>query len=366
MKIGIVGSLWLRTPPIGYGGTEEVIYNVVNGLVDNGHEVSIFGPATTQSKAHLIPTIDQPLREKDIAWSEMNYHLYHYTQAFDRAEEFDILHVHLNRYQDYLSFPLALHSKTPVLFTLHFSPQRYVTMTDRRQILDKYKEFPFTSISHAQQIDMPLNYIATIYNSIALENFPFSDTADDYYAWLGNIKPEKGTKQAIEAAIKANVKLVVMGMVGDSRMQGYFDSEIEPLLTHKNITYVGPVTLEQKVAYLQKAKALLNPVQWDEPFGLVMIESQAVGTPVIATNRGAAAEVIKDGETGFLINTVDEMVQRIHDVEKLQRSSARAFVENKFTTTEMVKGYEKAYEVTKINWEQYIKNQKLLLQKSKE
>src|SRR5476651_1362882 len=146
MKIGIVGPIWLNVPPTTYGGTEDVVYNLSNGLVANRHEVTLFAPKTAKGKAKLFPTVEQPLREMNIEWSNVTYPLYHISTAFDHAHEFDLLHVHLNKVSDYIAFPLAFYSKTPVLFTLHFQLPKEKERYDRYKLMQKYRALPFTSI----------------------------------------------------------------------------------------------------------------------------------------------------------------------------------------------------------------------------
>lgn len=360
MKIGVIGTIWLNTPPTTYGGTEEVVDNLVNTLVDIGHDVTLFAPKTAKTKAKLFPTVDKPLYEQHIPWTNISQTLFHITEAFDHAGEFDILHVHLNLVQDYIALPLAALSPTPVLFTFHFLLPQEQTQPDRLQLLLKYKHLPFISISDSQRAGLPLNFVATVYNGISIDNYPFSSTSDDYFVWLGKVNPLKGTKQAIEVAKKAGVKLYVLGAVDkeDKDKLYYYEHEIKPLIDGKQIIWVGSVSIEEKAKFLGKAKALLNPIQWKEPFGLVMSESLAVGTPVIANAKGAATEIIQDGKTGFLVETEEEMVEKIKEVGKLNRNACRKRVEDYFSAEKMTEGYLAAYKKTVANWDTYIKNQK--------
>lgn len=358
MKIGILGTIWINTPPPLYGGTEEVVYNLANGLVEKGHDVTLFAPITAKTKAHLSPTVTIPLRDKDIPWDEISYHLYHITQAFDRSGEFDILHVHLNKNQDYLSLPLAAASQTPVVTTLHFALPTAQHKPDREQILLKYKDLPYTSISNSQRVGMPLQFVQTVYNCLNIDSFPYSQQSDEYVAWIGKIVPHKGTKEAILAAKKAGVPIRFAGVVdqGLETSKKYFAEEIEPLIDNKDVVYLGPLNQEEKAKFLGNAKALLVPISWEEPFGLVMIEAQATGTPAIAFARGAAPEVIQDGKTGFLVKTLDEMAEKIYQVDSLQRKDCRDFVLAHFLKEHMIAGYEKAYQTTTQDWSAYKKH----------
>ncbi len=360
MKIGVIGTIWLDIPPKGYGGTEEVIYNLVNGLVDKGHEVSLFGSAKTKTNAKLIPTVNVPLRDKNVPWENVTYTLYHLTQALDREGEFDVIHMHLNKAQDYIALPLAISSKTPIIFTIHFRIPSLIYKPDRFAALQKYRFMPFVSISDSQRKGNDLSYIKTVYNGINLANYPFNSTPGDYFVWLGKIKHDKGTKEAILAAKQAGVKLYVLGAIdrGVPADLNYFENEVKPLIDNKQIIFKENVTLPEKAELLGKAKAMLNPINWEEPFGLVMAEAQATGTPVIAFKRGAASELIIEDKTGFLVYDIPEMVLKMKEVKNLNRADCRKNVEDRFSINAMVKGYEEAYLEIMRTWDNYIYNQK--------
>jgi len=356
MRIGIVGPIWLNIPPSGYGGTEEVVHNLVNGLVKKGHDVTLFAPATAKVPSKLVPTVNQPLREMNIGWDNIAYNILHISKGFEYASDFDILHVHLNKAQDYIALPLALYSKTPVMFTLHFKLPDTQNRNDRALVLKKYKYLPYTSISNSQRLPLDLNYVATVYNSIKVDQFTFNDKPEDYYAWLGKVNPIKGTKEAILAAKQAGVKLLVMGVVekGVKELFDYYEKEVKPLIdNNKQIIWLGEVDLLKKIKVLSKAKAFLNPIQWEEPFGLVMAEAQAVGTPVISFRRGAAPELIIDGKTGYLADTFEDFVKKIHQVDKINRKDCRENVEQRFTIDVMTNGYIHAYEQVIQKWESF-------------
>lgn len=352
MKIGVVGTIWLNTPPDGYGGTEEVLYNLVNGLVDKGHKVTFFGPKTARVKAKIFPTVDKPLRDQNVEWTNFPYTLYHITEAFDQASNFDVIHIHLNKSQDYVALPLSLNSKTPVLFTIHFRLPDKQKYKDRYEVLTKYKKLPFTSISDSQRKGISLNFIKTIYNSLNIDSFPFVAKPDDYFVWLGKVNPLKGTKEAILAAKKAKVKLYLMGAIdkGVESMLSYYEDQVKPLIDGKNIIWLGEVELKEKVKILGKAKAFLNPILWEEPFGLVMVEAQAVGTPVISFKRGAAPELIINGKTGFLVDNLEQMVEKMEKIDNIKRADCRKNIENKFSIKKMVEGYEQAYKLAIDVW----------------
>lgn len=355
MKIGVIGTIWLNTPPKKYGGTEEAVYNLVNGLTKQGHDVTLFGPKTAKVNANIFPTVDKPLREANISWTEIPYNLWHVTAAFDQAKQFDILHMHLNKSQDYVALPLAMYSSTPVLFTFHFLLPNEQDHADHYQLLSKYKALPFTSISNSQRGNLPLNFIATVYHALDLDVYKFQPKPDDYLVWIGKINPLKGTKEAILAAKKAQKKLLVLGAVekGEPELLAYYQQEIKPLIDNKQIIWVGEADISQKVKILGKAKAFLNPIVWKEPFGLVMIESQATGTPVISFAHGAAPELIVDKKTGFLVDTLEQMIEKIDQIDSIDRSFCRKHIEKHFSIGAMIQGYEKAYTHTIEHWESY-------------
>src|SRR5258706_1668119 len=352
MRVGVIGPIWLDIPPKGYGGTEEVVYNLVNGLAEKGHDVTLFGPKTSKTKAKLIPTIDIPLREQNIPWTNSSATFYHITEAFDQANKFDIIHMHLNKDPDYIALPLSTFSKTPILFTLHFKPPASSDNTGGYRFLKKYGSLTFTSISNSQAKSIPLNFIKTIYNGLDIKSFPFQKTPEDYFVWFGKVNPLKGTKEAILAAKKANVKLIMLGVVDYDMpvLATYFEKDVKPLIDGKQIIWLGEVDMKKKIEVISHAKAFLNPILWEEPFGLVMAEAQVTGTPVISFNRGAAPEVVKNEKTGFLVNTIDEMVAKIPLINSIDRHACRANVENHFSTEAMVKGYEEAYSLVMQKW----------------
>lgn len=358
----MVGPIWMNIPPKYYGGTEDVVYNLINGLVQRHYEVTLFGPKTAKTKAKLHPTINKPLRENNIEWSDLGYTILHLTEAFDHASEFDILHVHLNKVQDYLSLPLALYSKTPVVFTIHFKLPEMSNRVrrDRHLVLKKYNKLPYISISDSQRKPIKLNFVKTVYNSIDMNRFPFSDRKGTYLVWLGKVTAFKGTKDAILAAKEAGIRIYVMGSVekGVPEMLSYYTKEIKPLCDEKQVIWLGDVSHNEKTSILSGALAFLNPIQWEEPFGLVMVESQAVGTPVISYSRGAAPELIKDGKTGFLVKNLDEMVKKIPEAVHLNRADCVQNVQEHFSIDKMIEGYEEAYRIVIKNWGKYRREQR--------
>jgi glycosyltransferase involved in cell wall biosynthesis len=366
MKIGIVGPIWIQIPPRKYGGTEEVVYNLTEGLVKKRHEVTLFGPKTARVSAHLEGTIDKPLVDLGIGWSDQsafNYNLHHYLTAFRHAAEYDIMHVHLNKIHDNPALVFALHSQTPVLFTFHYPAPTEVYRPEKYNFLAEFPRFPYTSISDAARSGNDWNFIATVYNSIDIERFPFSEKSEDYFAWLGKIIPIKGLKEAILVAKQAGVKLKIMGAIDVKNPISvrYYEQEIKPLIDGEQIEFLGEADMNMKIQIFSKAKAFINPIQWPEPFGLVMAEAQAVGTPVIVLNKGAAGELVKDGKTGFVVENVEEMLESIKHLDRIRRIDCRKWAEEMFAPKKMVEGYEVAYKHTVEHWETYRSKQRKLL-----
>ncbi len=361
MKIGVVGPLWHNIPPRTYGGTEDVVANLVNGLAQKKHDVTLFGPQTAHVMAKVHPTLDIPLFEKHIGWENSGYTFMHIAEAFEQAHRFDILHVHLNKTQDHVALPFALYCKTPVLFTIHYQIPDSLEKRrhDRYLLLEKYAALPFSSISDSQRSGTNINFIRTIYNGIDLKRFRFSDKEGSYLVWLGKVIPSKGTKEAILVAKKVGMKLYLMGTIEKDApgMLAYYEKEVKPLIDGKQVVWLGEVSYNEKTSILTGAKAFLNPIQWDEPFGLVMIESLAVGTPVIAYKRGSAGEIIRDGKTGFLVRSLEEMKDKITEVAHLDRRACRESIEANFTIKKMTEGYEGAYKIVIGNWQEYKQKQ---------
>ena len=379
MKIGIIGPIWYNIPPSKYGGTEGVVYNLANGLSERGHDVTLFGPATSKVKSKLHGTTAKPIFEMGMDWNNnITSQMYHVTEAFDHADEFDILHMHLNKSHDYISMPLAAVSSTPVVFTLHFPIPLEEEVTkkgahsyhrqDRLMMLSKYKKLPYTTISDAQQKPLDMNFIRTVYNSFEIDEYHFIPKSAAYFVWLGRVQRTKGTKEAILAAKEAGVKLKLLGALDTSMASymDYYENEVKPLIDGKQIEWMGEADMKMKNDIVAKAKALLNPIQWEEPFGLVMAESQAMGTPVISLDRGAAGELIEDRVTGFVAKDMKEFVKRIKEVDTIDRKKARERVEKLFNNDQMIQGYEDAYETVIKNWKTYQKRETDWLKEWKE
>lgn len=347
LRIAQVGPLWERIPPQTYGGTERVVHSLTEELTTQGHHVTLFACGESQTKATLVAVYPRPLYRDHIPWTNIMYPLLHYSAVLEQAANFDIIHIHLNKASDYLSLPLFAPLQSKTVFTLHFPYPTAQGRTDRHLVLQKYKMHNFISISNNQRRGGEnLKWLGTVHNGIDLSPYTFSATPRDYFFWLGKFNPDKGVVEAIQAAQQAKVTLILGGSIDnlDHTDRQYYEQHVKPLIDGRQIQYVGELTDAQKNKYFGGAKAFLNPLQWEEPFGLTMAESLACGTPVIAFARGAAPEIITEGQTGFLVHKVNAMAQRIAEVDTLDRAACRQRAEQHFTASVMTQAYYALYE----------------------
>lgn len=346
MKIAQVAPLWENIPPLLYGGTERIVYNLTEGLVKRGHDVALFAAGTSKTSAKLVSVYPRPLFRDNVSWNSLMYPLLNITEAFDRAEEFDIIHLHLNKSSDYLALPLAKPIKDKVVFTLHFPYPASQNRQDRHLVFQKYKDLNYISISNSQRRGGEnLNWLETVYNGINLTPFKFNPKPQDYLIWLGKFNPDKGTKEAILTAKKLNRKILIAGAIDmiDENDRNYWLNEVKPLINNKDVIFVGEVNDQKKSELFGSAACFLNPIKWNEPFGLVMVEAMSVGCPVISFKNGAAHEIITDGETGYLVSNLEQMIEAVSKIDKIERKKCRERVEKYFTNKIMVDNYEKVY-----------------------
>lgn len=357
MRIAQVAPLWENIPPPHYGGTERVVHYLTEGLVKKGHEVTLFACGTSKTSAKLTSVYPKPLFRDGVPWTNIMYPLLNITEAFDHQDQFDIIHVHLNKSSDYIALPLASSIKQKVIFTLHFPYPSSLKQKDRNAVLQKYKDLQYISISNTQrQGGENLNWIETIYNGIDTNLYKFNKNKGQYLLWLGKFNPDKGTKYALLAAKKAGIKIVIAGAVDglEGADFSYYNEEVKPLLDD-NVKQLGEISDEEKAALYSEAFAFLNPITWNEPFGLVMGEAQSTGCPVISYANGAATEIIKNEITGYLVKESEGVDGLCRAIEKLRslsteeykkmRISARKNIENNFGIEKMVNEYEKAYAI---------------------
>ncbi|MCX6759652.1 MAG: glycosyltransferase family 4 protein [Candidatus Nealsonbacteria bacterium] len=341
MKIALLAPFEESVPPQKYGGTELIVYYLAQ-LLSKKHSVFLFATGDSKTKARLIPIFPRNIRKEKISQDMKIRESLKYIGIAKVVKELkkikvDIIHNHIG----WRFLPFAPLFKSPVVTTLH-GP---LNVPYQQFVYGQFKKFPFISISNSQRKPFPdLNYAATVYNGIDIKEFDFNDNPKgDYFAFLARMSPEKGPVQAIQAAKKAGVKLKMAAKV-DAVDKEYFEKEIRPLIDGKQIKFLGEIGPKEKNNFLKNAKGLLIPLQWEEPFGLFMIEAMACGTPVIAFKRGSVPEVVKDKKTGFIVKTINEMAEAIKKIDQIDRKECRKWIKEKFTAERMVSDYEKVYE----------------------
>lgn len=337
MKIAQIAPLYEAVPPHLYGGTERVVANLTNALIDQGHDVTLFAAAGSRTRAELLGFRDQALRLDPAALkSDLASHLVLLWEARRRAHQFDVLHFHI----DMLHFPFFEDMAGRTLTTAHGR----LDILDLPQAYGCWNTFPLASISNQQRKPLPFaNWIGTVYNGIDETLFPFRAVpAGGYLAFLGRISPEKRPDRAIAIAIRAGMRLRIAAKV-DAVDRAYFEHRIQPLLKHPLIEFVGEVGDAQKAEFLGNAQALLFPIDWPEPFGLVMIEAMACGTPVVAWRCGSVPEVVEEGVTGLVVSSEEDAVAAVGAAARLDRRGVRAGFERRFSSRVMADAYVELY-----------------------
>ncbi len=337
MKILQVAPLWERVPPIGYGGTEAVVSVLTDALVRAGHDVVLRASGDSVTLAEIRSVFPRSLRTAGDVANGTPYDWVHAAEAVADARQFDIVHNHAGE----PVMALAGFAGVPMLTTMHC-----LITADTRIVWEHYGGY-FNTISHAQFATVPVldkpRYAGAVYNGIDVASFQFSDHKDDFLLCLNRIAPEKGTHLAIEAARRAGRRLMIAGKV-DRVDRDYFESAVRPLVDGRDVVFLGEADPETKHKLYAQASCLLNPICWEEPFGLVMVEAMASGTPVIAFARGAAPELIVDGETGFLVDSVDSMVEAVEKAATIDPARCRRHVEDNFDVPVMAGNYLRLYE----------------------
>lgn len=340
LRIAQIAPLWVRIPPKKYGGIELIIKYLCDELTNRGHKVTLFASGDSLTKAKLQSLRKKPLLDDGIKWTNQAFTLLNISQVYEHADDFDIIHGHNDIYDLFF----AHLSKTPTIHTMHNPLLAKGKDEPRKKVFEYYKKRNYVNISESQKkiSAVKLNFIRTVYNGIDISQFKFNETPDEHFVWIARVDKYKGIGNAIQAAEKADATLTMAGRL-DYTQKDYFAKEIKPHL-NKKITFIGEIGGKQKSHFYRNAKALLYPIMWNEPFGLVMIEAMACGTPVIAFDYGSVREVVKDGKTGFVVKTIPEMVRAMKKINTIDRRECRKWVEEKFSITAMVDGYEEVYE----------------------
>ncbi|HEU5376274.1 MAG TPA: glycosyltransferase family 4 protein [Ktedonobacteraceae bacterium] len=356
MKIAQIAPPWLTLPPKTYGGTESVLSTLVEAQVAQGHDVTLFAPGDARTSAHLVSFFPRSLLPEGVPWTMHLKAFYHLQKTVEYLHEhdFEIVHSHLSSPADLYLLPLTAHLTLPHVTTLHshfpfdHAPGGWVGDSDH-YYMDWAAAVPMVALSESAraQEKLPLAFVGVVFNGIDMSQYqPRHRRRGDYFVWLGRFTPEKGAHLAIEAARQADVPLVLAGTIDRYLREStsYFHEKIEAQVDKKQIKYIGPVNLKQKLSLLSRARGFLNPIEWEEPFGMVMIEAMALGCPVISFARGAAPEIIVHGRTGFLVQDLAEMVQYIPKIDEIDREATRLHVERTFSDQVMAENYNHIYE----------------------
>ena len=335
MKIAQVSPLFESVPPKGYGGTERVISYLTEELVRQGHEVTLFASGDSQTSARLVSTVSESVRHSVLDQSWLAYHLVQMDLVAEMADEFDVIHFHT----DFLQFPLTRHFATPHVTTLHGRLDLpYLALLYRH-----FSDQPLISISDSQRKPLPwANWLSTIYHGMPPDQYKLECKPGEYFLFVGRLSPEKRVDRAIDIAIQCGRPIYIAAKINKSE-ETYFKETIKPLLRHPLVTYIGEVGETEKRELLEHAIALLFPIDWPEPFGLVMIESLSCGTPVIAYAHGSVPEIVEDGVSGFVVTNQEEAVRAARRIESISRQDCRAAFERRFTAQSMAANHLDAY-----------------------
>jgi glycosyltransferase involved in cell wall biosynthesis len=335
LKIAQVAPLFESVPPKYYGGTERVVSYLTEELVRQGHEVTLFASGDSVTKAHLIAPCRRSLRLDKNCVDQLAHHILMLEMVFKQAHRFDIIHFHI----DYLHFPLSRRHNIPHVTTLHGR----LDIPDLVPLYREFAEMPVVSISNSQREPLPwLNWRGTVYHGLPEDLYTFREEHGKYLAFLGRIAPEKRVDRAIEIAKRTGIPLKIAAKV-DKVDKEYFETVVQPLLRNPFIEYLGEIGDGEKNEFLGNAYALLFPIDWPEPFGLVMIEAMACGTPVIAYRRGSVPEVLEEGVTGFIVQGLEDAVEAVYKVRNINRRRCREVFEERFSATRMTRDYLNIY-----------------------
>lgn len=336
MRIAQVAPLWESVPPKLYGGTERIVSYITEELVALGHDVTLFASGDSETTARLEAICPQALRLNTGISNRDAPFMMLQERALGATRGFDIIHSHL----DVIGFPLARRNPIPIVTTLHGRQD----LPELEPVFREFSELPLVSISDAQRKPLPwANWAATVHHGLPRNLYAFHPQTQGYLAFLGRIAPEKRPDQAIEIAKRAGIPLRIAAKV-DPADQNYYEAEVEPLLNHPLIEFIGEISDAEKDEFIGNAMALVCPYDWPEPFGLVLIEALACGTPVLAYRRGSIPEIIDHGVTGFICETVSEMVDAVGQASLIDRRRCRAAFDERFTADRMAGDYVALYE----------------------
>lgn len=336
MRIAQVAPLVESVPPHLYGGTERVVSYLTEELVRQGHEVTLFASGDSHTRARLVPIIEKSLRLHSTDGDWLAWHTIMCDRVFASCSDFDIIHFHI----DCLHYPLARRSPCPTVTTMHGRLDLPYLSALHRYFNDQ----PVVSVSDHQRTPLPhANWCGRVYHGIPAGLYAYRPRAENYFAFIGRISPEKRLDRAIEIAIACSTPLRVAAKV-DRADEHYFESQILPLLDHPLVEYLGEIGDAQKGDFIGGARALLFPIDWPEPFGLVLIEAYACGTPVVAYDCGSVRELVIDGVTGYVVDNQADAVRAAKAIAAVDRHGCRRVFEERYTATHMVQAYLRVYE----------------------
>jgi glycosyltransferase involved in cell wall biosynthesis len=338
VKIAQIAPLYERVPPKLYGGTERIVSYLTEELVEQGHEVTLFASGDSVTQAELVPCCDRALRLNPSVQDALPYHVTMLERLRGRAADFDVLHFHI----DIIHLPLVRALARKSLTTMHGR----LDLPDLAPLFRVFSDVPLVSISRDQRQYLPaVNWAGTVYHGLPHGLLPYRPVASGgYLAFLGRMSPEKRPDRAIEIARRANMPLLMAAKI-DKADQEYWSTTIKPLIDRSpQVTYIGEITESEKADFLGGAKALLFPIDWPEPFGLAMIEAMACGTPVIAFRKGSVDEVLSDGISGFVVDSIEQAVAAVAKLDNVSRQTTRQAFETRFTVASMAKNYLDIYE----------------------
>ncbi|HVR84113.1 MAG TPA: glycosyltransferase family 4 protein [Planctomycetota bacterium] len=337
MRIAQVAPLYESVPPQFYGGTERIISYLTEELVRRGHEVTLFASGDSRTAARLRPACERSLRLDPECQDSVAHHLLMLEQVAREASDFDLVHYHV----DYLHFPMTRRIPQRHLTTLHGR----LDIPDLVPLYREFRDVPLVSISDAQREPLRwANWQGTIYHGLPEDLYPFQEQPGSYLAFLGRISPEKGCHQAIDIALQSGMPIKIAAKIGGPADRDYFEAMVRPLLSQPGVEFLGEISDREKASFLGGARALLFPISWPEPFGLVMIEALACGTPVLAFPCGSVPEILEPGVTAEIGRTIPDLVSAVGRLDEIDRAQCRQSFERRFSSARMREDYEQLYE----------------------
>lgn len=335
MRIAQISPLYESVPPKGYGGTERIVSYITEELVNQGHDVTLYASGDSKTKARLVAPCPRSFRVDQSSCDSIVYTLLMLEQLFRDIDRYDVVHFHIDNFH----YPFCRRHRCNHVTTMHGR----MDLDCLPPLFREYPEAPVVSISDSQRKPLPsLNWQGTVYHGLPPNLFTFREKPGDYLAFLGRASPEKGVDRAVDIAVRFGMPLKIAAKV-DAKDQEHFDKKLKPLMHQSGVEFIGEVDGRKKDDFLGKAYALLFPIDWPEPFGLVMIEAMACGTPIISWPRGSVPEVMENGVTGFVVNSVPAAIAALNKVKQLDRRRCREVFEKRFTAARMVEDYVQIY-----------------------